>query len=77
MCALIDAATSGSIMGKSPEEVYDLFEEMTNNYQWPLEQSTMGIGVHAIDAVMTLIVTREVSSLKVQGAGANTFHDDQ
>lgn len=53
--ASIDVATGGMIMRKSPEEVYDLFEEIANsNYQWPMETSFMGKGVHACDVVTVL-----------------------
>ncbi|XP_075492512.1 uncharacterized protein LOC142530565 [Primulina tabacum] len=35
----VDAAASGTIFAKSPEQAYDLLEQMTiNSYQWPSER---------------------------------------
>ena len=37
---MIDTAAGGTLMGKTPEKVYELLEEMaSNNYQWSSERS--------------------------------------
>ena len=37
--SVIDAAAGRTIMRKTPEQAYELFEEMANNaYQWPTER---------------------------------------
>ncbi|KAJ4723309.1 DNA-directed DNA polymerase [Melia azedarach] len=64
---MIDAAAGGALMSKTPDEAYQLLEEMaSNNYQWPSDRSTQRkvVGVHEIDAITTL--TAQVTTLSRQ-----------
>ncbi|KAH9704556.1 hypothetical protein KPL70_011517 [Citrus sinensis] len=57
---MIDVATGGMLMGKTPEAAYELLEEMaSNNYQWTSERSMPRkiVGAHNIDVVTTLQMT--------------------
>lgn len=63
----IDAAAGGTLMKKSPEEAYELVEEMaTNNYQWPSDrvQPKRIQGVHELDSISAL--TAQVANLSKQ-----------
>ncbi|RWR83368.1 hypothetical protein CKAN_01212200 [Cinnamomum micranthum f. kanehirae] len=69
----IDAATGGTLMKKSPEEAYELVEEMaTNNYQWPSDhvQQKKIQGVHELDSISALTaqvanLSKQIQSMKV------------
>ncbi|KAJ4717050.1 DNA-directed DNA polymerase [Melia azedarach] len=64
---IIDAAANGALMSKTPDEAYQLLEEMaSNNYQWPSDRSTQRrvAGVHEIDAITAL--TAQVATLSRQ-----------
>lgn len=55
---LVNAAANGTLMGKTPDEAYDLLEEMaTNAFQWPIDRSTprKALGVHEVDAFTLLL----------------------
>ncbi|KAG9450306.1 hypothetical protein H6P81_010271 [Aristolochia fimbriata] len=54
--SMIDAASSGSISKKAPEEVHELIEEMTANmYQYPLERSgKKAAGIYKLDSSTTM-----------------------
>ena len=63
----VDAAAGGTIFAKSPDQAYDLLEQMTiNSYQWPSERSGVKkqAGIYAIDPITSL--TAQVSALKTQ-----------
>lgn len=72
----IDAAAGETPTEKSPDDAYELLEEMANNdYWWSLEQIGSVNGAsddhfdHAVEGISAKIedLTREVASLKVQG----------
>ncbi|XP_075500024.1 uncharacterized protein LOC142538597 [Primulina tabacum] len=68
----VDAAAGGTIFAKSPEQAYDLLEQMTiNSYQWPSERSGVkrAVGVYAVDPITSL--TAQVSALTTQLAAMN------
>ncbi|XP_073018256.1 uncharacterized protein [Primulina eburnea] len=68
----VDAAAGGTIFAKSPDQAYDLLEQMTiNSYQWPSERSGVkrSAGVYAVDPITTL--TAQVSALTTQLAAMN------
>ncbi|XP_075518300.1 uncharacterized protein LOC142552410 [Primulina tabacum] len=53
----VDAAAGGTILAKSPEQAYDLLEQMTiNSYQWPSERAGVKrtAGVYAVDPITSL-----------------------
>ncbi|XP_056162170.1 uncharacterized protein LOC115663395 [Syzygium oleosum] len=53
----IDAAAGGTLNNKSPEEAFDLLEEMAaNSYQWPIERLSARklSGIHEIDSVLKI-----------------------
>ncbi|KAG9458353.1 hypothetical protein H6P81_002861 [Aristolochia fimbriata] len=65
--SLIDAAAGGPMNKKTPNEVYELIEEMTSNmYQYPVERSARGRKsvVHNVDHVLAL--QAQVESLTKQ-----------
>ncbi|XP_073294485.1 uncharacterized protein [Primulina huaijiensis] len=69
---IVDAAAGGTIFSKSPDQAYDLLEQMTiNSYQWPSERSGVKktAGVYAIDPITSL--TAQVSALTTQIAAMN------
>ncbi|XP_075474877.1 uncharacterized protein LOC142505677 [Primulina tabacum] len=68
----VDAAAGGTIFNKSPEQAYDLLEQMTiNSYQWPSERAGVErtAGVYAVDPITSL--TAQVSALTTQIAAMN------
>ncbi|XP_075521564.1 uncharacterized protein LOC142554770 [Primulina tabacum] len=68
----VDAATGGTIFAKSPEQAYDLLEQMTiNSYQWPSERTGVKrtAGVYAVDPITS--ITAQVSALTTQIATMN------
>lgn len=65
---MIDAAAGGTVMRKTPEEAYELFEEMaSNSCQWATDRSVMRrlAGVHNVDAITSLAVQIEALSKKI------------
>ncbi|KAG9442620.1 hypothetical protein H6P81_018474 [Aristolochia fimbriata] len=65
--SLIDAAAGGTMKKKTPNEVYELIEEMVSNmYQYPVKRSARGrvAGIHNVDPVLALQV--QVESLTKQ-----------
>ncbi|KAG9442207.1 hypothetical protein H6P81_018061 [Aristolochia fimbriata] len=65
--SLIDAAAGGTMNKKTPNEVYELIEEMASNmYQYPVERSARGrvAGIHNVDHVLAL--QAQVESLAKQ-----------
>ncbi|XP_073056895.1 uncharacterized protein [Primulina eburnea] len=68
----VDAAAIGAIFSKTPDETYELLEQMTiNSYQWPSERSgsRKPVGVYAVDLITSL--TAQVSALTAQIAAMN------
>ncbi|XP_075504558.1 uncharacterized protein LOC142541996 [Primulina tabacum] len=68
----VDAAVGGTIFSKTPDEAYELLEQMTlNSYQWPSERSgsRKPAGVYAVDPITSL--TAQVSALTTQIAAMN------
>ncbi|XP_073051292.1 uncharacterized protein [Primulina eburnea] len=68
----VDAAAGGTIFSKTPDEAYDLLEQMTiNSYQWPSKRSgsRKPAGVYAVDPITSL--TAQVSALTAQIAAIN------
>ncbi|XP_075486399.1 uncharacterized protein LOC142526010 [Primulina tabacum] len=58
----VDAAAGGTIFAKSPEQAYDLLEQMTiNSYQWPSERA----GVSALTT--QLAAMNKVSTAETEG----------
>ncbi|KAG9450307.1 hypothetical protein H6P81_010272 [Aristolochia fimbriata] len=54
---LIDAAAGGTMNKKTPNEVYELIEEMSSNmYQYPMERSARGrvAGIQNVDPIVAL-----------------------
>ncbi|KAG9453691.1 hypothetical protein H6P81_006595 [Aristolochia fimbriata] len=65
--SLIDAAAGGTMNKKTPNEVYELIEEMTSNfYQYPVERSARRrvAAIHNVDHVLAL--QAQVESLTKQ-----------
>ncbi|KAG9458452.1 hypothetical protein H6P81_002960 [Aristolochia fimbriata] len=65
--SLIDVATGGTMNKKTPNEVYELIEEMASNmYQYPVERSARGrvSSIHNVDHVLAL--QAQVESLTKQ-----------
>ncbi|XP_075507383.1 uncharacterized protein LOC142544208 [Primulina tabacum] len=68
----VDVAAGGTIFAKSPEQAYDLLEQMTiNSYQWPTERSGVkrAVGVYVVDPITSL--TAQMSALTTQLAAMN------
>ncbi|XP_073035192.1 uncharacterized protein [Primulina eburnea] len=68
----VDSAIGGTIVSKTPDEAYELLEQMTiNNYQWPSKRSgsRKPAGVYAVDPITSL--TAQVSALTAQIAAMN------
>ncbi|KAH9697798.1 hypothetical protein KPL71_023761 [Citrus sinensis] len=66
---MIDAATGGTLMGKTPEAAYELLEEMaSNNYQWSSERSMprKTVGAHNIDVFTALFAQMTTLSNKLE-----------
>ncbi|KAG9458347.1 hypothetical protein H6P81_002855 [Aristolochia fimbriata] len=64
---LIDAAAGGTMNKKTPNEVYELIEEMSSNmYQYPVERSARGrvAGIQNVDPIVAL--QAQVESLSNQ-----------
>ncbi|KAG9446838.1 hypothetical protein H6P81_012966 [Aristolochia fimbriata] len=65
--SLIDAVAGGTMSKKTPNEVYELIEEMASNmYPYPVERSARGrvAGIHNVDHVLAL--QAQVESLTKQ-----------
>ncbi|XP_056169335.1 uncharacterized protein LOC130138641 [Syzygium oleosum] len=72
----IDAAAGGTLNNKSPEEAFDLLEEMAaNSYQWPIERlsARKSSGIHEVGVNTTIVaefaaLNKKIDSvLKIQG----------
>jgi len=65
---MLNAATGGTLMSKTEEEVYNLIEEMAlNNYQWSSERAQpkwVG-GKYDIDALTLLTAKMDVMTPKL------------
>lgn len=69
---MIDAAAGGTLMGKTPEEAYELLDEMaSNNYQWSSDRMApkRAAGVHEINAFSVLAA--QVANLSKQLSNMN------
>ncbi|XP_075499196.1 uncharacterized protein LOC142537576 [Primulina tabacum] len=67
-----DTAVGGTIFSKTPDEAYDLLEQMIiNSYQWPSERSgsRKPAGVYAVDPITSL--TAQISALTAQITAMN------
>jgi len=67
--SMIDAAAGGTLNNKTPEEAYNLLEEMaSNNYQWPIERLSMRkvSGVHEVDAFAVIAAQFEALNKKLE-----------
>ncbi|KAG9446902.1 hypothetical protein H6P81_013030 [Aristolochia fimbriata] len=70
--SLIDAAAGGTMNKKTPNEVYELIEEMASNmYQYPVERNARGrvAGIHNVHPVLALqaqveSLTKQLSKLQ-------------
>ncbi|XP_075504544.1 uncharacterized protein LOC142541982 [Primulina tabacum] len=68
----VDAAAGGTIFSKTPDEAYELLEQITiNSYQWSSERSgsRKPAGVYAVDPITSL--TAQVLALTAQIAAMN------
>lgn len=68
----VDAEAGGTIFAKSPEQAYELLEQMTiNSYQWPSERAGVKkqVGMYSVDPITSL--TTQVSVLASQIAAMN------
>ncbi|XP_073030643.1 uncharacterized protein [Primulina eburnea] len=68
----VDAAAGGTIFSKTPDEAYELLEQMTiYSYQWPSERSgsRKPAGVYVVNPITSL--TAQVSALTAQIAAMN------
>ncbi|XP_073049544.1 uncharacterized protein [Primulina eburnea] len=68
----VDAAAGGTVFSKTPDEAYELLEQMTiNSDQWPSERSgsEKPAGVYAVDPITSL--TAQVSALTAQIVAMN------
>ncbi|XP_075497903.1 uncharacterized protein LOC142535435 [Primulina tabacum] len=68
----VDAAAGGTIFSKTPDEAYELLEQMTiNSYKWPSERSgsRKPAGVYAVDPITSL--NAQVLALTAQIAAMN------
>ncbi|KAG9450614.1 hypothetical protein H6P81_010579 [Aristolochia fimbriata] len=71
--SIMDAAAGGTMNRKTPEEAYDLIEEMTaNTYLYPVERTTVrrAAGIHNVDQVTALqsqveALQRRMESLQI------------
>jgi len=64
---MIDAAAGGTIMRKTPEQAYELLDEMaTNSYQWPTKRlpARRAAGLHNVDAITSLAAQMEALNKK-------------
>lgn len=72
---MVDAAAGGTIMRKTPEEAYELLEEMaSNSYQWPVERQQLrrAAGVHEVDAITALAAQMEMLNKKIDRMQAHS-----
>ncbi|KAH9734901.1 hypothetical protein KPL71_017554 [Citrus sinensis] len=74
---MIDVATGGTLMRKTPEAAYELLEEMAfNNYQWSSERSMARktVGAHNIDVVTALSAQMTALSNKLEHLNVSAIH---
>ncbi|XP_031272256.1 uncharacterized protein LOC116130674 [Pistacia vera] len=67
---MINAAVGGTLGKKTPEQAYELLEEMaSNSYQWPIERLPVRrtSGVHNIDAITALAAQMQALNKKIDG----------
>ncbi|KAK5795404.1 hypothetical protein PVK06_036668 [Gossypium arboreum] len=72
---IIDAAASGTINNKTPEEAYEFIEEMSlNNYQWQVMRTkpTKAVGVYNVNSVTILSNQVERLNKKIDGLLGST-----
>ncbi|KAG9450003.1 hypothetical protein H6P81_009968 [Aristolochia fimbriata] len=71
--SIMDAVAGGTMNRKTPEEAYDLIEEMTANmYLYPVERTTVrrAVGIHNVDQVTAIqsqveALQRRMESLQI------------
>ncbi|XP_073133495.1 uncharacterized protein [Henckelia pumila] len=67
---MLDAAAGGNLLRKSPEDGYELFEEMaSSSYQPQSERSMMrkSAGIHQVDAFTSMTAQLEAMNKKIDG----------
>ena len=73
---MINSTISGSLIRETPNEAFELFEEVSlNAYQWESDRPARGIyGNHSIDTISTLLEQMEALGRKMDNL--NVFHTD-
>ena len=73
---MINSAVNGSLMGETPEEAFELLEEVPlNAYQWEYDRPTRkNYGNHNIDTIYALSAQMEALDRKMDNL--NVFHTD-
>ncbi|XP_073275392.1 uncharacterized protein [Primulina huaijiensis] len=74
----VGATAGGTIFAKSPDQAYDLLEQMTiNSYQWPFERSGVKrtTGISTVDPITSLIAQNFGGYVGYRGyLPPNTYH---
>ena len=78
---MLDAAAGGTLMRKTPEEAYDLLEEMAlNSYQWQTERGVVkkASGVHNVDTYTALsaqidALTKKIDSMNTSAGSVQVM----
>ncbi|XP_010248013.1 PREDICTED: uncharacterized protein LOC104590935 [Nelumbo nucifera] len=71
--SMLDAVAGGTLMRKTPEEAYELLEEMAaNSYQWGNEKSNKkGVGIYNADSITTLSAQLAALNKKLENLGVS------
>ncbi|XP_031275462.1 uncharacterized protein LOC116133938 [Pistacia vera] len=71
--SIIDAASGGTIMKKTPEAAYELLDEMaSNSYQWQSDKAPQRktAGLYGVDAITTISAQLEALNKKIGNMSA-------
>ncbi|XP_052199599.1 uncharacterized protein LOC127806389 [Diospyros lotus] len=71
-----DATAGGTLMRKTPEEAYELLEEMAaNSYQWDNERANKkGVGIYNVDSITALSVQIAELNKNLGNLGVSTMN---
>ena len=74
--AMVDATAGGSLMRRTPEDAYQLLDDMANNaFNWQSERSTRkSAGIHSIDTLSSMSAQLELLSKKMDNLHSPSQH---
>ena len=73
---MVDATIGGSLMRRTPDDAYQLLDDMANNaFNWQSERSIRkSAGIHSIDTLSSLSAQMELLNKKMDNLNVAPHH---